>query len=151
MGPQAPHLLYQLLQLQPPALETVKQPLQLVAKAFLGGAFLGMTAPRRPPPQGNLPRPPQCQPPLLAGMVCLAGDFLEMGAILPGRPQQLMLKQQLLVGVAFWAGASLVADANRKPLQPPQQRQQLPPQQQPQPNVEVLLVVVYWAAKYLIK
>merc|ERR1711909_158047 len=103
------------------ALETVKQPLQLVAKAFLGG------------------------------------DCLEMGAILPRQPQQLKLKPQLLVGVAFWVGVSLVADANRKPLQPPRQRQRLPPQQLlplqqlPQPNVEVLLVVVYWAAKHFIQ
>ena len=80
-----------------------------------------------------------------------------MGAILPRQPQQLKLKPQLLVGVAFWVGVSLVADANRKPLQPPRQRQRLPPQQLlplqqlPQPNVEVLLVVVYWAAKHFIQ
>merc|ERR1712243_488061 len=83
------------------------------------------------------------------------GDFLEMSAILR-QPQQPQLTQQLLVRAAFWVGVSLVVDVTQKQQQPPQQRQQqqLPPQLQlqlPQPNVEVLLVVVYWAAKHLIQ
>merc|ERR1712130_558973 len=129
----------------PPPPPQCRPPL-LARVVCLVGVFLGMTAPQRPL-QGNLPLPPpQCQPPLLARVVFLAGDFLEMSVILQRQAQQPQLTQQLLVRAAFWVGVSLVVDVTQKQQQPPQQQQQLP-----QPNVEVLLVVVYWAAKHLIQ